>query len=210
MAKQGDVMDDFENRGEQNLDFPMAICPNQSLLVEELKSKFEGIDRRFYTLFERLNDNSNFNANTVPKPATPNPTAHIICRQISKVLQQWTGRHTQNYFELKHISQLLNAFAEDCYQGNGLRLILQRAREVLAASKMSWNFVPKSTVSGDLRDFGFCVDPPKISFRSSRPFRRGCRLGMQGPVVRKGHLNHQTTNSLHEVLNVSLWTVQFH
>ena len=44
MAKGGDVTDDFENRGEQNLDFPMAIRPNQSLLVEELKSKFEGID----------------------------------------------------------------------------------------------------------------------------------------------------------------------
>ena len=178
-------MDDFENRGEQNLDFPMAIRPNQSLLVEELKSKFEGIDRRFDTLFERLNDNSNFNANPAPKSVTPNPDAQIICRQISEVLQQWTGRHTQNYFELKHISQLLTAFEKNHYQGNGLHLVLQRAREVLAASKTSWNFVGKSTVSGDLRDLGFCVDPPKISFRSSRPFRRGCRLGMQGPVIRK-------------------------
>ena len=132
-----------------------------------------------------MNDNSNFNANQVPKPVTPNPDAQIVRRQILKVLQQWTGRHTQNYFELKHISQLLNAFAEDHYQGNGLRLVLQRAREVLAASKTSWNFVCKSTVSGNLRDLGFCVDPPKISFHSSRPFQRGCRLGMQGPVIRK-------------------------
>ena len=113
MAKGGGAMDNFESRGEQTLDFPMAIRPNQSLLVEELKSKFEGIDRRFDTLFERLNDNSNFNANPVPKPVTPNPDAQIICRQISEVLQQWTGRHTQNYFELNHISQLRNAFAED-------------------------------------------------------------------------------------------------
>ena len=153
------------------------------------KSKFEGIDRRFDTLFERLNDNSNFNANSVPKPVTPNPDTQIICRQIcrqiSEVLQQWTGRHTQNYFELKHISQLLNAFPEDRYQGNGFRLVLQRAREVLAASKTSWNFVRKSTVSGDLRDLGFCVDLPKISSRPSRPFWRGCRLGMRGPVIRK-------------------------
>ena len=178
-------MDDFDNRGEQNLDFPMAIRPNQFLLVEELKSKFEGIDRCFVTLFEHLNDNSNFNADPVPKSVTPNPDDQIICRQISEVLQQWTGRHTQNYFELKHISQLLNAFAEDHYQGNGLRLVLQRAREVLAASKTSWNFVHKSTVSGNLHDLGFCVDPPKISFRPSRPFRRGCRLGMRGPVIRK-------------------------
>ena len=185
MAKGGDVTDDFENRGEQNLDFPLAIRPNQSLLVEELKSKFEGIDHRFDTLFERLNDNSNFNTNPVPKSVTPNLDAQIICRQISKVLQQWTGRHTQNYFELKHVSQLLNAFAKDHYQGNGFHLARQRAREVLAASKMSWNFVRKSTVSGDLCDLWFCVDPPKISFRSSRPFQRGCRLGMPGPVIRK-------------------------
>ena len=155
------------------------------MLVEELKSKSEGIDRRFDTLFERLNDNSNFNANPVPKSVTPNPDAQIICRQISEVLQQWTGRHTHNYFELKHISQLRNAFGEDHYQGNGLCLVLQRAREVLAGSKTSWNFVCKSTVSGDLHDLGFCVDPPKILFRSSRPFRRGCSLGMQGPVMRK-------------------------
>ena len=73
MAKGGDVMNDFKIEGEQNLDFPMAIRPNQSFLVEELKSKFEGIDRRFDTLFECLNDNSNFNANPVPKPVTPIP-----------------------------------------------------------------------------------------------------------------------------------------
>ena len=178
-------MNDFNNEGEQNLDFPMAIRPNQSLLVEELKSKFKGIYCRFDTLFELLNDNSNLNANPVPKPVTPNPDAQIICRQISEVLQQWTGRHTQNYFELKHISQLLNAFSEDRYQGSGLCLVLRKAREVLAASKTSWNFVCKSTVSGDLRDLGLCVDPPKISFRSSRPFRRSCRLGMRCPVIRK-------------------------
>ena len=59
-------MDNLVHGGEQTLDFPMAIRPNQSLLVDELKSKFEGIDRRFDTLFERLNDNSNFNANPVP------------------------------------------------------------------------------------------------------------------------------------------------
>ena len=124
MAKGGGAMDNLVHAGEQTLDFPMAIRPNQSLLVDELKSKFEGIDRRFDTLFERLNDNSNFNANPVPKPVTPNPDAQIICRQIAEVLQQWTGRRTQNYFELNHISQLLNAFAEDRYQGNGLRLVL--------------------------------------------------------------------------------------
>ena len=136
-------------------------------------------------LFERLNGNGNNLGNSSPKPVISNSESQIIYKQISEVLEQWTGRHTQNYYELKHIFQLLNAFAKDQYQGDELNLVLKRAREVLAASKTSWNFVRKSTVSGDLRDLGFCVDPPKISFRSSRPFRRGCRLGMRGPVIRK-------------------------
>ena len=114
----------LQEEGEENLGFPMAIRPNQSLLVEELKSKFEGIDRWFETSLEHLNDNRNFNENPVSKPVIPNPDTQIICRQISDVLQQWTGRQTQNYFELKHISQSLNAFSEDRYQGNGLYLVL--------------------------------------------------------------------------------------
>ena len=65
MAKGGGAMDNLVHAGEQTLDFPMAIRPNQSLLVDEFKSKFQGIDRRFDTLFERLNDNSNFNADYV-------------------------------------------------------------------------------------------------------------------------------------------------
>ena len=207
MAKQGDVMDDFENRGEQNLDFPMAICPNQSLLVEELKSKFEGIDRRFYTLFEHFNDNSNFNANTVPKPATPNPTAHIICRQISKVLQQWTGRHTQNYFELKHISQLLNAFAEETVikEMGSVSLFRELERswwpaKCLGTLFLSLLFLPISVT------LGFVVVHQKFHFGPPDHFREVPDLKLSG----KGHPNHQTANSLHEVLNVSLWTVQFH
>ena len=95
----------------------------------------------------------------------------------------------------------MNAFSEERYNGNGLNLVLQRAIEVLAASKTSWNFVRKATVSGDLRDLGFCVDPPKISFRSSRPFRRGCRLGMRGPVIGKERINRQTTSNGLQVSN---------
>ena len=52
MVEGGDVMADLCDKGKHNLDFPMAIRPNQSLLVEELKSKFEGIDCHFDTLFE--------------------------------------------------------------------------------------------------------------------------------------------------------------
>ena len=168
--------------GENNV-FPLTIRPNQSLLVEELKSKFQNINRHFDSLFECMNNNGN--VNPPPRAVASNSDSQVVCKQISDVLEQWTGRCTQNYFEQKHILQLLNAFSEERYHGNGLNLVLQRAREVLAARKSSWNFVRKATVSGDLRDLGFCVDPPKISFHSSRPFRRGCRPGMRGPVIRK-------------------------
>ena len=110
--------------------------------------------------------NNSGNLNPPPKTVTPDSDSQVICKQISDVLEQWTGRHTQNYFELKHIFQLWNAFSAERYHGNGLNLVLQRAREVLAASKTSWNFVRKATVSGNLRDLGFCVDPHKsfVSF----------------------------------------------
>ena len=172
-------------QGEQNIDLPMTIHPNHSVLVNELKSKFEAIDQHFDTLFEHLNGNGKNLGNSSPKPMISNSESQVIYNQISEVLEQWTGRHTQNYYKLKHIFQLLNVFAKAQYQGDGLNLVLKRAKEVLAASKTFWNFVCKSTVSGDLRD-----DLPKISFRSSRPFRRGCRLGMRGPVIRK-RTSHQ-------------------
>ena len=175
-------MDGQGPEGEQAV-FPLTIRPNQSLLVEELKSKFENIDHCFDSLFERMNNDGNLNPQ--PKTVAQNSDSQVICKQISNVLDQWTGRRTQNYFELKHIFQLLNTFSAECYHVNGLKLVLQRAREVLAASKTSWNFVHKATVSGDLRDLGFSVDPPKVSFCSSRPLWRGCRLGMRGPVIRK-------------------------
>ena len=54
-------------------------------------------------------------------------------------------------------------------------------------------FVKMSTVSGDLRDLGYCVDPPKDSFRQSRPFRCRSRLGMRGAIIRRKsqQFNHQ-------------------
>ena len=59
MAKGGGLMPVEINDGEQSLDFPMHIRSNQSLLVDELKSKSEAIDYRFDTLFERIKDNGN-------------------------------------------------------------------------------------------------------------------------------------------------------
>ena len=45
-----------QKEGERGI-FPLTILPNQSLLVEELKSKFENIERRFDSLFERIGNN---------------------------------------------------------------------------------------------------------------------------------------------------------
>ena len=142
-------------QGERNIDFSMTIRPNQSVLVNELKSEFEAINQRFDTLFEHLNGNGNNLGNSSPKPVISNSEPQIIYNQISEGLKQWTGRHTQNYYELKQIFQLLNVFGKDQYKGDGLNFVLKSAREVLAASRTSWNFVCKSTVSGDLRDVGF-------------------------------------------------------
>ena len=118
MAKGGDFAASDLEQGERNIDFPMTIRPNQSVLVNELKSKFEAIDQRFDTLFERLNGNGNNLGNSSPKPVISNSESQIIYNQIWEVLEQWTGRHTQNYYELKHIFQLLNVFVKDQYQGD--------------------------------------------------------------------------------------------
>ena len=142
MAKGGEFAAQELHEGERDIDFPMSIRPNQSVLVNELKSKFEAIDERFDSLFEQSKDNKL--GNSSPKPVFSNSESQIIYNQILEVLEQWTGRHSQNYYKLKHIFQLLNAFAKNQYQGDGLNLVLKRARDVLAASKTSWNFVRKS------------------------------------------------------------------
>ena len=75
------------------------------------------------TLFERMNNNGNLNP--PPKTVAPDSDTQGICKQISDVLEQWTGKRAQNYFELKHIFQLLNTFSAERYHGNGLNLVLQ-------------------------------------------------------------------------------------
>ena len=115
-------MDEPGPKGEHTV-FPLTIRPNQSSLVEELKSKFENIDCGFDSLFERMNNNGNLNP--PPKTVAPDSDTQVICKQISDVLEQWTGTRAQNYFELKHIFQLLNTFSAERYHGNGLNLVLQ-------------------------------------------------------------------------------------
>ena len=83
VAKEGSAMDEHLNEGEQK-DFPLNIRSNQFLLVEELKSKFENIDRPFDTLFERMNDNENVFNNPVPKTMISNSDSQVI--PVSKFL----------------------------------------------------------------------------------------------------------------------------
>ena len=120
----------------------------------------------------------------------------VLCHQISECLKQWPAKKSQNYFELKHHFQLLHILRNENYKGEAFSFIFKRAKEVLAASKTSWSFVEKATVSGDSRDLGYCVDPPKVSFRQSRPFRRGSRLGMRGPIIRRKsqQISHEEKN----------------
>ena len=107
----------------------------------------------------------------------------VLYRQISECLEQWPARKSQNYFELKHHLELLHVLRNENYKGEAFALISKRAKDILAASKISWSFVKKSTVSGDLHQLGYCVDPPKVSFRQTRPFPRSSGLGMRGPVI---------------------------
>ena len=127
--------------------------------------------------------------NTDKQPAVSSPDSSseldVLYHQISECLEHWPAKKSQNYFELKHHFQLLHILKNENYKGEAFSFISKRAKEVLAASKTSWSFVKKATVSGDLRDLGYCVDSPKVSFRQSRPFRRGSRLGMRGPIIRR-------------------------
>ena len=86
MARGGGLVDPDLDEGEQNIDFPMAIRPNQFLLVEKLKPKFEAIDRCLDTLFKRMNDNRNIFENPAPKPVIPNSDSQVIYKQVSDVL----------------------------------------------------------------------------------------------------------------------------
>ena len=76
LARGGGIMDCQGPEGEQTV-FPLTIRPKQSLLVEELKSNFENIDRRFDSLFERMNNDGNLNQQ--PKTVAPDSDSQVIC-----------------------------------------------------------------------------------------------------------------------------------
>ena len=185
MAQGGEFSFMNQPEGEQDTTSFMPLPPHQSTLLNELSSRFSNIDKKFAHLFECLGQKGY----TDKQPAVSSPDSSseldILYHQISECLEHWPAKKSQNYFELKHHFQLLHILKNENYKGEAFLVISKRAKEVLAASKTSWSFVKKATVSGDLRDLGYCVDPPKVSFHQSRPFRRGSRLGMHGPIVRR-------------------------
>ena len=184
-------MNTEQKEGEQGI-FPLTIRPNQSLLVEELKSKFENIDRRFDSLFERINNNGS--ASLVPNSMS-NTGSKLICNQISEVLEQWSGRRMQNYFELKHISQLLKAFSEERYHGNGLNLVLQRARKSLLPVKRHGTLSGKLLFLVIVAILGSVLTHQKFPFVHLDHFGEAVGLGCEVQSLEKEQTNLPTINN---------------
>ena len=196
MAKGGDFAASDLEQGEGNIDLPMTICPNQSVLVNELKSKFDAIDQRFDTLFQRLNGNGNNLRNSSPKPVISNSESQIIYNQISEVLEQWTGRHTQNYYELKLMS---------------LQKISMKEMDLILSLKelgRSWQpvkclrimfvtlclVISMILVSVSIRQ--------KYHFAPLEHFEEVADLACEVQLSGKEHPIHQTTNNFYQVLNL--------
>ena len=177
----------YQDEGEQDTTSFMALPPDQSTLLNELSSRFSNIAKKFEHLFECLNLKNITEKQSTISISDSSSELDVLYRQISECLEQWLAKETQNYFELRHF-ELLHTLRNENYKGEAFTLISKRAKDVLAAS-----FVKKSTVSGDLRELGYCVDPPKVSFRQSRPFRRGSRLGLRGTIIRRKsqQFNHE-------------------
>ena len=173
MAQGGDFNFMSQAEGEQDTTSFMPLPPHQSTLLNELSSRFLTLIKKFEHLFDCLSQKGF----TDKQPAISSPDSSseldVLYHQISECLKHWPAKTSQNYFELKHHFQLLHILKNENYKGEAFSFISKRAKEVLTASKTSWSFVKKATVSGDLRDLGYCVDPPEVSFRQSRPFRRG-------------------------------------
>ena len=58
-----------EIEGEQGDDFHMRLPPYQSMLLDELKSRFGAIDQRFDTLIERIKGKGTVSENSGLKTA---------------------------------------------------------------------------------------------------------------------------------------------
>ena len=189
-------MDGEQKEGEQGI-FPLTIRPNQSLLVEELKSKFENIDRRFDSLFEGINNNGS--AAPVPNSMS-NTESQLICNQISEVLEQWSGRRTQNYFELKHISQLLKAF---------LKNIIMEMASTWYYRELGKSLLPvkrHGTLSGKplfLAILGSVLTPQKFPFVHLDHFGEAVDLGCEVQSLEKQQTNLPTINNCFQVSNSS-------
>ena len=136
----------------------LCFCPHNRMLY------LPNYHLDFLILIRYLNICLNYRKTFLPSEL------HVLYHQISECLEQRPAKKTQIYFELKHHFESLHILRNENYTGEAFTLTSKRAMDVFTTSKMSWSFVKKSTVSGDLRDLGYCVDPPKVSFCQSRPF----------------------------------------
>ena len=143
------------DEGEQDASQFMPLPPHQTTLLTELSSKFSNIDKKFENLFEYLNQKNITEKQSNNSISNSSSELDVLYRQISECLEQWPVKKLQNYFELKHHFELLHILRNENYKGEAVAFISKRAKEVLAASKTSWSFVKKSTVSGDLRELGY-------------------------------------------------------
>ena len=103
---------------------------------------------------------------------------------------------------MKHIFQLLNTFSAECYHGNGLNLVLQRAREVLAARKRSWNFVRKATVLVIFATLGSVLTLQKFHFVPPDHFGEDADLACKVQLLEKEPVNHQIINNSFHASNL--------
>ena len=166
-----------QNEGEQDTTHFMSLPPHQTTLLDELSSRFSNIDKKFEHLFECLNQKNISEKQPVNSILDSSSELDVLYRQISECLEQWSARKSQNYFELKHQLELLHVLRNENDKGEAFALISKRAKDVLAASKTSWSFVKESTVSGDLRELGYCVDPSQDFFSSDMPLSTWFKTG---------------------------------
>ena len=131
-----------------------------------------------------------------------NSESQIIYKQTSEVLEQWTGRHTQNYYELKHIFQLLNAFTKDQYQGDGLILSLKElGRSWQPVKRLGTLFISLLclVISVTLVSVLICQ---KFHFAPQDRFGEVADWACEDQLSGKEHPICHTTNDFYQVLNL--------
>ena len=168
MAQNGDFGLMNADEGEQDSTHFILLPPHENAFFTELSSQFSNNDKKFEHLFECLNQ-KNITEKHPNSASSLSSELNVLYHQISDCLKQRPAKKTQIYFELKHHFELLHILRNENYTGEAFTLISKRAMDIFAASKTSWNFVKKSTVSGDLHDLCYCVDLPQSFLLSVTP-----------------------------------------